>query len=256
MVGGIHVSILVSVLFIISGVAFLIVKRFVGLRKTYLEILEEIKNNKSDTVLFDLDGTILDSKELIFASFVHTFEIHRPGYNLTDDELESFFGPTLQQSFSRYSKDQNEIDEMIKTYREYNVSHHDEIVKPINGAKQLIKLLHNKGYKVGIVSSKKTDLVMRGLEVIGVFNYMDIVIGCDEVKTPKPAPDGILMAVAELQSKNALYVGDTPSDIKAGKAANVKTCGCLYVTDPDKIINAKPDYTISKLDDIVKICVE
>ena len=256
MVGGIHVSILVSILFIIAGIAFLITKRFVGVKKPYLEILEEVKNNKFDTVLFDLDGTILDSKQLIFSSFVHTFEIFRPDYNLTDEELESFFGPTLQQSFSRYSSDQAEIDEMIKTYREYNISHHDEIVKPISGAKSLIKSLHNKGYKVGVVSSKKTDLVIHGLEVIGVYNYMDIVIGCDDVKNPKPAPDGILLAIDELQSKNTLYVGDTPSDIEAGKAANVKTCGCLYVSDPDKIIDANPDYTISRLEDIYKMCVE
>ena len=256
MVGGIHVSILVSILFIIAGLAFLIIKRFVGPKDNYLDILKEVENNKFDTILFDLDGTILNSKQLIFSSFVHTFEIHRPDYQLTDEELESFFGPTLQQSFSRYSNDQNEIDEMIKTYREYNVSHHDEMVEPISGAKALIKTLHNKGYKVGVVSSKKTDLVMHGLEVIGVFNYMDIIIGCDEVKNHKPAPDGILLAIKELDSKNALYVGDTINDIKAGKAANIKTCGCLYVSDPDKIIDEKPDYVIKRLEDILKICVE
>ncbi len=256
MIGGIHVSILVSVIFIIAGIAFLVVKRFVGPKDNYLDILNTVKENRFDTVLFDLDGTILDSKALIFSSFVHTFEIHRPGYQLTDEELESFFGPTLQQSFSRYSNDQAEIDEMIKTYREYNVAHHDEIAKAIPGAKNLIKTLHKKGYKVGLVTSKKTDLAMRGLEIIGVFNYMDIVIGCDEVKTPKPAPDGILMAIKELDSKNTLYVGDTLGDIAAGKAAGVKTCGCLYVSDPDKIIDAKPDFVIKRIEDILNICVE
>lgn len=256
MVGGIHVSILISVLFIIAGVAFLIAKRFIGPKTYYSDILKKVSDNKFDTVLFDLDGTILDSKQLIFSSFIHTFEVHRPGYQLTDEELESFFGPTLQQSFSRYSNDQKEIDEMIKTYREYNVSHHDEIVRPINGAKEVIKTLHNKGYKVGVVSSKKNDLVMRGLEVIGVFNYMDIILGCDDVKAPKPAPDGILMAIKELDSKKVLYVGDHVNDILAGKSANVKTCGCLYVSDPDKIIDANPDYTISKLNDLLRICVE
>ena len=256
MVGGIHVSILTSIIFIIAGIAFLITKRFVGPKSYYSDILKEVSDNKFDTILFDLDGTILDSKQLIFSSFIHTFEVHRPDYQLSDEELESFFGPTLQQSFSKYSNDQNEIDEMIKTYRQYNISHHDEMVRPINGAKQLIKTLHNKGYKIGVVSSKKNDLVMKGLEVIGVFNYMDIILGCDDVKTPKPAPDGILMAIDELKSEKVLYVGDHVNDILAGKNANVKTCGCLYVSDPDKIIDANPDFTILKLDDILRICVE
>ena len=256
MVGNIHVSILVSVIFIIAGIAFLVAKRFIGPKNNYQDILNLVASNKFDTILFDLDGTILDSKELIFSSFVYTFEKFRPDYQLTDEELESFFGPTLQQSFSRYSTDQAEIDEMIKTYREYNVSHHDEIVKPIYGAKALIKTLHQKGYKLGVVSSKKTDLVKRGLEVIGVKDYMDVILGFDEVKNPKPAPDGILKAIETLESKNALYVGDTPSDIAAGKAANIKTCGCLYVKNPDSIIDANPDYVIKRLDDILKICVE
>ena len=256
MLGPIPMSILVSVIFIVAGISFLIIKRFVGPKDNYQDIILEVKKNKFDTVLFDLDGTLLDTKPLIDRSFIHTFEHFRPGYNLTEEELDSFFGPSLKQTFSRYSEDQNEITEMIKYYREYNVSHHDEMVKAMPGAKELIKTLYKKGYKLGVVSSKKTDLVLHGLELFGLKQYMSVVVGEEDVKNNKPAPDGILMAIEKLGSKNACYVGDTINDIKAGQSANVKTIGCLYIKHPEIMLEASPDFVINELNDILKICVE
>ena len=250
------VSLMWSIIFILCGVAFLIVKRFVGPKENYLDILKYYNENKIDTILFDLDGTLIDSKELIFSSFVYTFEKFRPGYKLSDEELNSFFFFFFMQTFSRYSNDEKEIDEMIKYYREYNISNHDEMIKPMSNAKQTLKKLHSRGYALGIVSSKKDDLVIRGLEVCGLIDYIDLVIGCDDVKNHKPAPDGILMAIDKLHAKNVLYVGDHPNDIKAGKNANVKTVACLYATDLDKLLAEEPDYTIKNLDNILQICME
>lgn len=283
-IGSVPVSILISVLFIVGGIIFLVAKRFIGPKENYQDILNEIKENKFDTILFDLDGTLLDTKPLIDRSFIHTFEHFRPDYVLKDEELDSFFGPTLYQTFSRYSTDEKEIEEMIAYYREYNIKNHDEIVKPMQGAKDLIYSLHKKGYNIGVVSSKKTDLVCHGLELFGLLDKMDIVIGADEVKNHKPAPDGILLAIKELKKNNkntqldsnnkfmkyinsifnkpkkpvnkVAYVGDTLNDIIAGKNANVKTIGCLYIKNPEVMLEAKPDYVIEKLTDILKICVE
>lgn len=256
MLGPIPVSILISVIFIVGGLAFLIIKRFVGPKDYYQDIMKEIADNKLDTILFDLDGTLLDTKPLIDRSFIHTFEHFRPDYVLTDEELDSFFGPTLYQTFSRYSDDEAEIEKMIAYYREYNVANHDAIVKVMPGAKELIYTLHKKGYKLGVVSSKKTDLVRHGLELFGLLDKMDIVIGADEVKNHKPAPDGILLAKEKLEAEKIAYVGDTLNDILAGKAAGVKTIGCLYIKHPEVMLEASPDYVIQKLTDILKICME
>lgn len=256
MIGSVPVSILMSVIFIVCGAGFLIIKRFVGPKDNYQDILAEIKENKLDTILFDLDGTLLDTKPLIDKSFIHTFEHFRPDYTLSDEELDAFFGPTLYQSFSRYSEDEEEIQEMIAYYREFNIANHDAMVKPMPGAKELIHTLHKKGYKLGVVSSKKTDLVCHGLELFNLLDKMDIVIGADEVKNHKPAPDGILLAKEKLSGNRVAYVGDTLNDIKAGKAAGVKTIGCLYIKHPEIMLEAEPDYVINKLSDILKICVE
>ena len=254
--GPIPVSIALSVIFIICGITFLIVKRIKGPQDYYGEVIEYIKENKVDTVLFDLDGTLLNTKPLIDRSFVHTFSHFRPDYQLSEEELDSFFGPTLSQTFSRYSDNEKEIEEMIAYYRKFNIANHDSMVKVFPGANALVITLHKKGFKLGVVSSKKTDLVRHGLELFGLLDKMDIVIGADEVSNHKPAPDGILLAKEKLNGKNVIYVGDTANDIAAAKAANVKAIGVLYIKNPEVMLEAKPDDVVKNLNEILKICGE
>ena len=256
MVGNAPMSIIISVIFILCGVGVLILKRFVGPRVNYRELLLTIKKNRYDTILFDLDGTLLNTKDLIYRSFTYTFEHFRPDLKLTDEELDSFFGPSLRQTFSRYSEDEQEIKAMIDYYREYNVSVHDEFVTAFPGAKSLIRSLARKGYKIGVVSSKKTDLVEHGLELFGMLDKVRIVIGEEDVANPKPDPDGILKAMKILNSKKALYVGDGVGDIEAGKNAKIDTIGVLYSDRKDKILAAEPTYTIRNLSEILMILVE
>ncbi|MDE6241855.1 MAG: prolipoprotein diacylglyceryl transferase [Anaeroplasmataceae bacterium] len=256
MAGPVPMSILISIIFIVCGITLLVVKRFVGPRVNYSELMKTIKENRYDTILFDLDGTLLNTRELINRSFVHTFEHFRPDKVLTDEELDSFFGPSLRQTFSRFSEDEQEIEEMVKYYREYNVTVHDEIVTAFPGAKSLIKTLARKGYKVGVVSSKKTDLVEHGLELFGMLENVRVVIGEEDVKKPKPDPEGILMAMEMLHSKKALYVGDGVGDIEAGKNAGIDTVGVLYSNRKEQILAAEPTYTIQNLNDMLTILVE
>lgn len=216
----------------------------------------QLKKNRYDTILFDLDGTLLNTKDLIYRSFTYTFEHFRPDLKLTDEELDSFFGPSLRQTFSRYSEDEQEIKSMIDYYREYNVSVHDEFVTAFPGAKSLIRSLARKGYKIGVVSSKKTDLVEHGLELFGMLDKVRIVIGEEDVANPKPDPEGILKAMKILNSKKALYVGDGVGDIEAGKNAKIDTIGVLYSDRKDKILAAEPTYTIRNLSEILMILVE
>ena len=285
---GIPVSLALSILFIIGGIAFLVLKRFFGPKKYYHEVLEEVKNNKLDTILFDLDGTLLDTKNLIFRSFIHTFEKFRPDYQLTDEELNSFFGPTLHQTFSRYSNDEKEIQAMIEYYREFNIENHDTMVSAFPGVKEVLATLHKRGYLLGVVSSKRDDLVKRGLEVAGIDKMFDVIVGENKVKNHKPAPDGINLALAELEKvrlqrkeeynadkkkrvlsfilgiKNpndidvskACYIGDTANDMLAAKSAIVKRMDGLYGHDPEEMLEVNPDFAIGKASELLRICVE
>jgi phosphoglycolate phosphatase-like HAD superfamily hydrolase len=207
---------------------------------------------------------------------------------LTDEELNSFFGPTLHQTFSRYSDDENEIKEMIDYYREFNIANHDSMVHAFTGVKEMVTTLYKRGYLLGVVSSKKDDLVNHGLELVGIHKMFDVVIGADKVKAHKPKPDGILMALEELEAvkakriealandkkskilnfilgkknpnklnvKKACYVGDTLNDMLAAKTANIKTVAVLYKDNPEEMLEANPDYAISKPQELLKVCVE
>ena len=247
---------MISVIFIVCGIGYLIAKRFVGPRTNYLEELKRVEENRYDTILFDLDGTLLNTRNLINRSFVHTFEHFRPDHILTDEELDSFFGPSLRQTFSRYSSDPAEIEEMVKYYREFNISNHDEMVTVFPNAKEVLKKLHRKGYKLGVVSSKKTDLVEHGLFIFNLLEYMSVVIGEEDVKNPKPDPEGINDAMKQLKSSKAMYVGDGLGDIAAGKNASIDTVGVLYSDRADAIIAAEPTYTINNLNDLLIILAE
>lgn len=269
--GPIPVSIAMSVVFIICGLAFLIAKRFVGPKDYYQDILKKVKEEKIDCILFDLDGTLLNTRPLIDVTFINTFEHFRPGYSLTDEELESFFGPTLKDTFSRYAKDDIERDEMIAYYREYNKAHHDEFVKPFDGCKELLKLLSKRGYKTGIVSSKKREVVLMGTNLCNITDYIDVFITEDEVKNPKPDPEGIKKAIKYLypdsiyednkfindgKELRIMYVGDHPNDILAGKNAGILTTAVMYSSKSEELDETEPNYEVGSLLDIVKIINE
>jgi len=266
MMGPIPVSIMVSVIFIIAGVLFLILKRKIKAMdsKYYLDIVDSVKNDNIDTVIFDLDGTILNTKPLIDHTFIYTFQHYFPEHELSQEELDSFFGPTLYDSFSKYTKDDKLINEMIEYYRVYNKEHHNEFVKPFEGARETLRQLHNKGYIVCVVSSKIKEMVEYGLESNGMLKYVDYIIGEGEIN-PKPNPEGILLAMNHFKNaKNGIYIGDNPSDILAGKNANkyyisknidktMKSCGVMYSNKLEELKTLEPNYFVNHLDDILDI---
>lgn len=255
MIGGIRVSILVSIIFIIVGILYLLLKRKFAKRVLYQDLIKNVIANKVDTILFDLDGTLLDSKDLIYRSFIHTFEHFYPNHELSDAELDSFFGPTLVETFSKYTDDPAKVNEMVEYYREFNKAHHDELTSLFPGVKETLKYLAKHNYKLGVVSSKKSDLVNHALEYFKIKDYFSIVIGSDDVTKPKPDPEGIYKACQKVKAKRALYVGDSVGDIVAGKSAKVKTCAMAYKKDSGRsasLLNCEPDYFIDSMYGLIK----
>ncbi len=258
MLGPIKVSILISVLFIISGALFLVLKRRFGPNIYYQDIILEVSKAKIDTILFDLDGTLLDTQPLITNSFRYTFAHFYPDMYLTEDDFNRFNGPTLKETFSNYTNDENKIKEMIKYYQEFNLSNHNkELVKPFSGCKDVLKHLSKAGYKLGVVSSKARNAVMKGLDLYDLTPYFDVIICGDEVSKNKPDPEGILKAIDILKPEaNVLYIGDNKSDILAGQNANVKTCSVMYSPKFTECEELNPTYCIRDLSGLYKILDE
>lgn len=203
------------------------------------------------TIIYDFDGTIGNTNQLIYDSFVHTFT----HFNIPfDDELiYSAFGPTLHQTFSRFGKNEEEIGAMISFYRDFNISHHDVYVKAFPNVLETVKKLAKMGVNQCVVSSKKTDLVYRGLYITELLPYMKVVVGADEVSKHKPDPEGINLVLRMVKDNGAVVVGDNPSDILSAKNANCISVGVGWSVKLAELKRANPDYMIDDFSEMIKI---
>ena len=130
---------------------------------------------KIDTILFDLDGTLINTNELIIESFKHTFKIHFPDLVLTEEDILEFIGPTLHQTFSNYCDTEEEIEAMIKTYKKHNLSSHEEFVTIYEGVIDTLETLIKHNYQIAIVTSKMEDSAKIGMDLFDLGKYFDVI---------------------------------------------------------------------------------
>jgi pyrophosphatase PpaX len=206
------------------------------------------------TFLFDLDGTIIDSIELILRSYRHTMAHHRGNEPLPPDDMWiAGLGTPLWAQFGQITEDKEEIERMVQTYRTYNLTHHDALVKPYEGIVEEIRRLRAHRKRLGLVTSKLRDGAMRGLRVSGLDEAFDVVIGCDDVTHSKPHPEPVLKAVDALGGTPAatVFVGDSRHDMESGRAAGVKTAAVLWGPfDRAHLEDLSPDYWLEKPADL------
>ncbi|MEM5011100.1 pyrophosphatase PpaX [Niallia taxi] len=210
-------------------------------------------NGKINTLLFDLDGTLIDTNELIISSFLHTLEIYYPGKYQREDVIP-FMGPTLMETFGGI--DVNKAEEMVAKYRAFNIANHDNIVTIFEGVYDTINTLKENGYKIGIVTTKLSDVVNMGLRLTKLDEFFDVIVALDHVKNAKPDPEPVLMALEQLGSspEEAIMVGDNSHDILAGKNAGTKTAGVAWtLKGRDFLASLQPDYLLDNMSDLLTI---
>ena len=208
--------------------------------------------SKNVAVIFDLDGTVLNTDLVIKKSFEHVFQIYKPDYKLSEEDYLSFLGPSLKASFERYFPKEMS-DELIACYREYNHSHHKEYVTIYPTVIETLKTLTENGYPLAIVTTKLTDAAYLGLDLFDITQYFDIVLGIDKVINVKPDPEGIFKVIEETKCKKAIMIGDNTSDILAGQNANVYTIAVKWSPKGTKEVEAlHPDLMIDQMDEIIE----
>lgn len=206
-----------------------------------------------NTVLFDLDGTLINTIDLILASFTETLNHYYPGQYKREDMLK-FIGPPLVDSFRAI--DESRVDEMVAYYREYNMAHHDALVKEYEGVLETVQALQAAGYKLGIVTTKLRVSVLKGLLIGKLDSFFDVVVTLDDVSNAKPDPEPIHLALQQLQSKpeEAIMVGDSSHDILAGQNAGTLTAGVAWtIQGKEKLASYKPDYMLDNMRDLLHI---
>ena len=181
------------------------------------------------TCLFDLDGTLIDSIGLIMASFRHTMRTHL-GSVPDETRWRAGFGTPLRSQLRAFARDDDEAARMVDTYRAYTDAHHDRLLETYAGIDLGLAALRGAGIRLAVVTSKTHALARRGLKRCGLNEYFEVLVGFDDVGEHKPHPAPVLAALERLGAApdDALFVGDSPHDIRAGRAAGVRTAAVLW----------------------------
>jgi pyrophosphatase PpaX len=206
-------------------------------------------------VLFDLDGTLIDSIELILNSAQHAFR-GREGHNPSNAEWLKGVGTPLDAMFRRYARDDAEVAALIAKYREYQLANHDRLVKSYDQVIETVDFIRAAGHPVAVVTSKTGWLARRGLDHVGLGPHFDVIVGCDICERHKPDPQPVHIALEKLRYKpaDAAFVGDSVHDIEAGNAAGVITVAALWgpFTRED-LAASRPTYFLERMADLPKL---
>jgi pyrophosphatase PpaX len=207
------------------------------------------------TVLFDLDGTLIDSIRLILDSYHHTLTQHNLPARTDEDWLKGV-GTPLHVQFSEWREFPDTLEAMITTYREYNLKHHDRMVTVYPGVLEAVREIKAASIQTGLVTSKNRQGALRGLQLVGLEALMDVLVCADEVTNPKPHPEPVEKGVALLGADptTTVYVGDSVHDMVSGRAAGVKTAAALWGPfGRAHLEGAKPDYWLQAPRDLVAL---
>lgn len=199
-------------------------------------------------VLFDLDGTLLDSIRLIVDSYHHTLAVHGLPPK-TDEHWLAGIGTPLWVQFREWAHDAALFEAMIATYRDYNISNHDTKVSAYPGVVDAVRGVRRSGRRTGVVTSKTRVGAVRGLKFLGLEAEMDLIVAVDDVANPKPHPEPVLQATGRLGLPPAetVYVGDSVHDMESGRGAGARTAAVLWGPfSREHLAHTEPTYWLER----------
>ena len=220
-------------------------------------------------ILFDLDGTLIDTTGLILACFDHSWRIVT-GRGRSRDELVATFGMPLREAMNRLASEPEDsdlarsgcaieahlIEQLLVEYRSFNLANHDGMVRSFVGAEPVIVELRRRGYLIGVVTSKSRELGLRGLKLCSLDNLLDVAIFLEDTDHHKPGPEPVLKALERLNAQPSFsaYIGDSRHDLIAGRAAGVRTVAALWgPSTRESLEREQPDFSAESLSDLLDI---
>lgn len=209
-----------------------------------------------NTVLFDFDGTLVNTNDVIIASWQHTY-MYYLGREESLEKITACFGEPLLLTMEREFP---EVDprESAGVYRNFQKENADELVKIFPGIKELLESLKTDGFRMGVVTSRTRESAQRYMDMFGIGDYFEEMVSCDDTDIHKPNPEPILLCLKKMgiTAEEALMVGDSPFDIKCANNAGVKSVlvGWRITGDGQTLIDdAREDFTISEPSELVGV---
>lgn len=179
--------------------------------------------NDLKLIIFDIDGTLINTDQLVINSYQHVFDILNPNYKLTEEEKISFLGPTLISVYKKYFD--VDFNTFLSLYREYSVNNISIDAKLYDDVRLTLITLKKLGYHLGVFTSRYRNSALEVLNAFDLTKYFEVMITLDDVKNPKPSGEGIEIILSKFNydRNQVLYIGDNETDYMAGKEAKVKT---------------------------------
>lgn len=180
-------------------------------------------------VLFDLDGTLVDTIALLLESVRHAFEGRSAAAPTTEDWIAGI-GTPLASQMRPYAADEAELQALVERYRRYQREHHDRLTSCYADALATVRQLSEHGHPLAVVTSKASDIAMRTLTHVGLAPFFPVVVAVESTTRHKPDPEPVRFALEALgaRASDAVFVGDSPHDMLSGNAAGVTTIGALW----------------------------
>jgi len=206
-----------------------------------------------DAVLFDLDGTVVDSVELIISSFQHaTREVL--GREFTREETIQGIGKPLREQMVALSP--GHADDLVRSYQVFNHREHDRMLTLYDGVKTLLVGLRDAGVKLGLVTSKSRRVTQMAFDLTGIEALFDETVCAEDTPRNKPLPDPILLCMERLgvPAQRSVYVGDSPFDIQAAHAAGLESIGVTWGGFSEEVLAAeRPGTLVHSMSELAEV---
>lgn len=223
---------------------------------------------KTRAILFDLDGTLIDTTDLILQCFQFSWS-KVCGIEHSRETLIETFGTPLRDAMQRLlllsdsrspidgvEVEKSTVEDLLGAYRTFNVLNHDALARPFEGTREVLTELRERGYHIAVVTSKGRELGLRGLKLCSLDDLVDSAIFLEDTAVHKPNPEPILAALERLNTpaEAAVYVGDSRHDIIAAQAAGVRTVGALWGPSPRAELEREgPSFVAESITDLLEI---
>lgn len=206
-------------------------------------------------VLFDLDGTLLDSADLIITAFRETCQA-RLGMDVDREDVLAAWSLPIRHRFRALVPGHDEED-LARDYLRRYLRLHDTHARLFPSVPHVLDALRARGYRLAVVTSKRRATTQAAVHAFGLARWFSVLVTDDDVAFPKPDPEPVRMAGRQLGIPlgETLMVGDSPLDIAAGLAAGALTAGALWGTmDAKALADAGPDHLLDRPEDLLTLC--
>ncbi|MDW7660621.1 MAG: HAD-IA family hydrolase [Bacillota bacterium] len=198
-----------------------------------------------NTIIFDFDGTIINTNELIEEGLNHFSFMHR-GYRFTKEEILELTGKPLETQMAAVDKQLSKL--LVEQFKVWYSNYHNQKTSAFPGMIELLRFLRGLNLNLAIVTNNSRASLEMGLKHLGIEDLFHMTLSRDEVSATKPEPDGLIEVLNkfEVHPHEAIFIGDTDNDILAAKAAGVKSAMVAWtILDEESIKRLNPDHILN-----------